>query len=100
MNARVLIIDDRAAPYAALVAATLAAKEVTDVWYDHDVTPEDTGLGFMEFFDWLAGTSDEELKLMHKKLCGGETYPAVALADPQLQSMARESIGLKVWNLL
>jgi hypothetical protein len=90
MNARVLIADASGELYARLAAATLVAEEVNDQWFGRAV-PEDTGLGFMEFFDWLAGTSDRELNTLYRGLDGQE---CLDLANPH----ARERVALYVWS--
>lgn len=58
---------------------------------------EDTGHGFMEFFDWLASTSDSELiALMREhKITVDPACSQVPLTSPQ-----RETLGLAVWSRL
>lgn len=61
--------------------------------------PEDTGIGYMEFFDWLAGVTDEELTLVADTLLP-EPFPnpehtkvwALPLTPEQ-----RENLGKRVW---
>lgn len=91
MNARVLIADGASQPFAKLVAATLAAKEVTDDYFDIVAVPEDTGDGFMEFFDWLAGTSKKELANL------AELHVAEV---ESLSSADHYKLAIKVWSTL
>ena len=53
---------------------------------------ERDNLGFMEFFDWLAGTSDKEL-------CHIADDLGVSSAAP-MDNLAREALGLRVWNAM
>lgn len=55
---------------------------------------EDTGIGYMEYFDWLAGCSDTELL---------ETAPKYDIAvDPSthlpLSAAARNHLGSVIWS--
>lgn len=59
---------------------------------DDDAESETSGI--MEFYDWLAGTDDAELKHLHRSLCPGRFH-----ARGFFQSVAawREKLGLEVW---
>lgn len=57
---------------------------------------EDEGrdLGYMEYFDWLAGCSDEELLYIGKQLGVIEQNGSFPAGSPA----ARHEVGLKIWS--
>ena len=59
-----------------------------------DERGEHADLGFMEFFDWLAGTSDAELCAVAEDQAGRD--PKLRPSFP-LSPHCREELGLKVW---
>jgi hypothetical protein len=80
------------------IAAVFNAGRLTII-EPEDLEPqrEDTGLGYMEFFDWLAGTSDTELKT----LFGDHMYEPTDLGTfwpEKLSPVQRESLGKTVWE--
>lgn len=61
---------------------------------DLERMPEDTGIGYMEFFDWLAGTSHAELNTLYRDLCGLECV------DLATNPHARERVGKAIWAMM
>lgn len=52
--------------------------------------------GYMEFFDWLAGTTDNELKLLAKDIPAEDRLVALGAIDMKI----REAAGLAIWRNL
>lgn len=57
-----------------------------------DERGEHADLGFMEFYDWLAGTSNAELNLLYRDELGLECL------DLDTNPHARERVGLAIWE--
>jgi hypothetical protein len=100
MNARILVADDGAGKALALLAAAtlMGEPEKGGVPMDPrifgDDFPREKSLGFMEFFDWLAGTSDKELLMLAKE------HSIHTAAEAPLGDKARAVLGLAVWERL
>ncbi len=69
--------------------------ELVDI-LEENAVPEDTGVGYTEFFDWLAGTSDAELILL------GSTYkvPMQPAHVNPMNAAQRYDLGLAIWRAM
>ncbi len=89
---------DRCMPYTGPMIAPGDPKPEVDLVEARE-QPEDTGLGYMEFFDWLAGCSDEELFSLGSEYNVGYA-PAVYAEVGCLTPLQRHEYGLRIWGAM
>lgn len=76
------------------------AKGMTMVFSDGQLVnceqrqPEDTGIGYMEFFDWLAGCDNAELTVLAQDLPEEDRLIALGAISFNI----REAAGLAIWR--
>lgn len=64
-----------------------------------DDDPEAETSSIMEYFDWLAGTSDAELKQLHRDLCPRDAM-ARTWTGLYKRDVWRNRLGLAVWGAM
>lgn len=89
-----VFVDNRLRPISGTLVARTLRDEVDDLLTERGV-PEDTGIGYMEFFDWLAQCSNAELSVLAMALESAEER-YVALGALAVDN--REACGLVIWR--
>lgn len=88
MNARILIVDAAQAMAAGAILESMADEGLIER-LEVLAIPENTGIGYMEFFDWLAGTDNYELATL-------ANCPVMEIEE--LTQIDRHKRALKIWQ--